>query len=738
MFKKTFVFCCIALLYASPSFCYAPPARAWQQTIGGSSSDNGTKMLSDGVGGFWLLGTSDSNNGNVPGNNGSTDGLLVHTNEVGSIVQTINFGGTGIDIANDFLLLSNGNLVVTGYTNSPTFCGTSLGGYDGFLLCMDTTGLILWSSRFGGSNADLINNIGMNGSGFVVTGGTYSSLPGNPSHGDQDFWVVQLDQVGSLLWQKNYGGSGLDISYSSIFQNGIITAAGLSNSINQDVSGNHGGLDVWLISIDEANGALLSQHCYGGSSNEAVFNMKLLSNGSIALSGYSRSSNGDLTSNYGFNDAWIFLLDSAKNIIQQKNFGGSGSDAIYAMQETADGLLLSCSSTSTDVDVSNNNGLEDIWMIKLDFNLNIIWSRSFGGAANDRPSSVIGDASDVITILGYSLSNTGDVSGNHGGSDFWLIHLECLAPEVNISGNTALTCAGDTVRLVDQSQNIGSKQWYLNNSLLNAADTLNLTIGNAGNYVVSLSGKTCAVTDSTAYPFTLNNCSPPTADFTSNITSVCQNSSIQFTDQSLLASNVEWQFPGGDPSFSNDPNPIVNYPAAGTYEVILTAFNMYGNSTLTRSSYVVVNPPPAAPVIIINGNNLFCNTNLPLEWYTNGSMISTDQLISNVANGNYNAIVTDANGCTVSTDTIQLSVSIPESIALSGVKIYPNPVADYLTIHATENISITLQDATGRILKEAYPENQSLTIPMQTYPSGIYYLKINVNGKLFYKPVIKQ
>lgn len=92
----------------------------------------------------------------------------------------------------------------------------------------------------------------------------------------------------------------------------------------------------------------------------------------------------------------------------------------------------------------------------------------------------------------------------------------------------------------------------------------------------------------------------PISDFESTILNICPNENIQFSD---LTSGIgpftySWNFPGGIPTTSTQQNPIVSYPAAGTYTVSLTASNVFGNDTETKTNYINV----AIPTAILSGN----------------------------------------------------------------------------------------------------------------------------------------
>nr|MDQ3101944.1 M43 family zinc metalloprotease [Bacteroidota bacterium] len=92
------------------------------------------------------------------------------------------------------------------------------------------------------------------------------------------------------------------------------------------------------------------------------------------------------------------------------------------------------------------------------------------------------------------------------------------------------------------------------------------------------------------------------AQFTGNGGVVCAGESITFHDQSFH--NVvsrSWSFPGGDPSTSTDPDPVVIYAEPGVHPVILTVSD--GSSTLTTTSeeFVKVLSVPGAIVPFFEG-----------------------------------------------------------------------------------------------------------------------------------------
>lgn len=79
------------------------------------------------------------------------------------------------------------------------------------------------------------------------------------------------------------------------------------------------------------------------------------------------------------------------------------------------------------------------------------------------------------------------------------------------------------------------------------------------------------------------------AYFTADITEMCEEETVLFTDYSLGAvTSWSWEFPGGDPATSTEQNPSVTYNTAGVYDVTLTISDGTDSHTFIREDYIEV------------------------------------------------------------------------------------------------------------------------------------------------------
>jgi len=120
-------------------------------------------------------------------------------------------------------------------------------------------------------------------------------------------------------------------------------------------------------------------------------------------------------------DIWVAKLSSSGSIDWQKCLGGSNNEYSYFIMQTRDnGYLITGKTNSNDGNVGANHGNYDGWLIKLDNWGNIQWSKCIGGS-NDEEIHYAIQTENGYVVVGFTISNDGDVSNNHGNYDYWLV-----------------------------------------------------------------------------------------------------------------------------------------------------------------------------------------------------------------------------------------------------------------------------------------------------------------------------
>ncbi len=356
----------------------------WSKTYGGSDDENAARISKTNDGGYLLSGYTTSNDGDVSGNEGFQDYWILKVDASGNKQWDKNFGFAGSDQAYKAFQTSDGGYFITGFFDVSASGGAGndiqsesgddlqrgvLHGVGEFWgIKLDANGTKQWRRYFGGTNNDRSYDAFETADGGFLMTGTSESVDFDKTDpkGSYDYWAVRLTSSGALVWTKSYGGAEIDNSYASIKANdGNYIMVGDSRSSDQDVTAPRGNADAWMVKFDD-NGNKIWQKSFGGSQFDTAHSIVQRNNGDFILSGHSRSNDGDLQSNNGYNDAWIFVVDQNGALKFQETVGGSGLDFASDAIETSDNKIVAVgNSESNDLDIPINKGSKDFLIIKL-------------------------------------------------------------------------------------------------------------------------------------------------------------------------------------------------------------------------------------------------------------------------------------------------------------------------------------------------------------------------------------
>ena len=406
----------------------SPPIQ-WQKTLGGSVSDTGKSIRQTQDGGFIIAGSTSSNDGDITGTYGGSDCWVVKLDNSANIQWQKTYGGTGHDLANDIQQTSDGGYIFVGYTSSTNGDVTGHhGNADYWVVKIDAFGNIQWQKSLGGISYEEATSVQQTSDGGYIVAGQASStdlhgdVTGN--HGFTDYWVVKLNSSGNMQWQKSFGGSAHEFAgtIKQTLDNGYIMS-GSTSSNNGDVSHNNGNWDYWVIKID-ASGNLVWETALGGSSGDQAFDIVQDQDGNYVVAGFALMPNSQFPDSPGSRDFWIVKLSPLGNVIWENNFGGNSVDGANSINLTTDGgYIVGGYTQSTNGDITHNFGNTDYWVIKLDSAGNLQWQKSLGGSNVDQLYAVKQTSDNGYIIVGNTMSSDGNVAFNHGGSDIWIVKL---------------------------------------------------------------------------------------------------------------------------------------------------------------------------------------------------------------------------------------------------------------------------------------------------------------------------
>jgi len=346
------------------------------KTYGGSGDDRGQSLIEMLDGGFLLIGYSKSSDGDGSRNQGFHDNWIIRIDFQGKIIWEKSVGFSGHDHAYSIIKTQDGGFFITGFLDVTASNGAGdfekeinsrhgVGEFWGHKL--NSQGKIVWSRFFGGSNNDRSYDvIETQEGGFIMVGSTESNdFDISNNFGSYDFWVIKIDKKGTLIWEKNYGGSGIDIANSiEVLPNNNFLILGYSYSDDMQRVNSKGDSDFWLVEID-TNGNLINDRSFGGSLFDSGQDICIGPSGSYFLTGFSQSLDGDLNNNNGNNDITVFHITPNGVPINTYTVGGSNSDLGFSSIFSSSGKLYIVGSTeSKDLYFSNSFGEKDLFIAK--------------------------------------------------------------------------------------------------------------------------------------------------------------------------------------------------------------------------------------------------------------------------------------------------------------------------------------------------------------------------------------
>lgn len=338
------------------------------------------------------------------------------------------FGGSDIDIAEDIIEIKSGFLIAgASKSNDGNVNSEHHGAVDGWLVKLDKQGSLIWEKCFGGTNSEVFTRIFQDTEGnFLLLGDSDSSdgdITNDPYPESTDFWIVKIDSTGNILWDRILGGGILDQVWTgTLTDDGGVVAYGWSGSTDGDVSVNYGAYDMWMVKL---NGEGEKEWDFSIGTDWFDYGQAVIqtSDGGFLCGGSSAiGEGGNLTCDpFNYNaEAILVKLDKDRNIEWQQCYGGSGHDGVWSIMELEDGYLFTGLGTSADGDLTGSgyHGDGDVWVVKIDFYGNIVWQKCFGGTKYEYAPNIIQLSNNNFSIFGMTKSQDGDVIGNHSVSEY--------------------------------------------------------------------------------------------------------------------------------------------------------------------------------------------------------------------------------------------------------------------------------------------------------------------------------
>jgi hypothetical protein len=552
-----------------------------------------------------------------------------------------------------------------GWTNS-----FGAGDSDVWILKTDSSGNIQWQKVYGSIWIERAYAIQQTIDGGYVVAATSTFF----GAGYGDFWILKLDSLGNILWEKAYGTADYEepMAIQQTTDGGFVVAGYTSVYAMYPDPGvdpfcwcdcffcEEFIRDVWVLKLD-ASGNIEWQKSYGGATNDdyndhdEAYSVQQTSDGGFVVAGYTMSFGA------GNNDLWVLKLDASGIIEWQKTYGGGSNESAKSIQQTTDSGYIVAGS-----------GFGGFWVLKLDTSGNVQWQKTYGGASLDSARSIQQAADGGYIVAGYTNSF------GAGDWDFWILKLDANG-EIDASctfiADTAVTGITSTATVTDTTATVADTSVTPTDTLVPGVDSTATVNEQCPCATLSCNGITVDANpgcDSTAQTFTAN------------------------TTGGVAPLTVDWDFSYDGKTFNVEAtgNPITYMqPATGGYTVAARVTDSCAGAQVTICTVATtVSPNPTASIwewgcacenVVLDANPAGGVPPYTYLWST-GETTQTIQVPS-CFTGPYSVTVTDANGCSGSDSgffALTCCDTFPGEPSASGVPplIVEDPAAAQITL----------------------------------------------------------
>ena len=293
-------------------------------------------------------------------------GILIKINSEGDTIWQ-----TTYDKILDLCQIHNSDYIIM-YPDTLLYPGTHFGNIG--LRKIDADRNTIWEKAYG-------NEFGMTKGNFMgcatsdggyVGCSSYSYAGGDISHywgGSADVWVIRVDNNGDMVWETSVGTTGCEFV----------------NNIQQT---DDGGFLMAITNIVPGTGNMMCEEHQ--KVNGIPYLVKLDPNGNVEWS-ICYGSDHYYTNIYGFivlEDGYLLYGETTAD---DGDFEGAGYHLGY------------------HAGMSTHPRLSDVYLMKIDFDFNIIWCRCYGGRGDEFPTKVFQNDDGGFTVFAATKSIDGDV-----------------------------------------------------------------------------------------------------------------------------------------------------------------------------------------------------------------------------------------------------------------------------------------------------------------------------------------
>ena len=627
-----------------------------------------------------------------------------------------NLGDSDKNIIQDVIDLDGQGCLTIGYTKNEATRNTDL-----WITRVSDNGTLLWSNNFGSTCFETAHAAALldDGNIVIVGQGRFTTNTNPELNKRDDGAILKIDINGNLIWQRTYGGIGQDQFIDVVaLPNGQCVAVGSTSSYT-DIEDSR-ATDGWAVRVN-VDGVAIWNQTFGGSLMDRYTSVLADESGDLLMGGSSNSKDGDITNANGLDDLWVSKISITGNHIWSQKYGGASNDLLSTMTNTIDGGYALAGTSYSSLAGAKGHG--DIFVLKITTQGSTIWQHHYGGTATDKSTDIINFENDGFLLTATTFSDDEDIQATYGEQDAWLVKLDAngdIAWQQTLGGGK-----NDAINALAITEN--GSVWLAGYSFSSDQD-LPTNLGEQDGWLIG----------------SIINTVPNI-----EVLEIIKHVSCFGDSNGSIALSVSGDAPPFSFKWSNGfGSSSIFGLSPGDYTVTVTDAN--GFQLIKQYE---INEPNAIEVIEEQTNtavgqsdgrillNIIGGTpSYDVVWSNGGTGI----LQENLASGVYTATITDSNGCELIVPYEIENITATTQILTSSLDLFPNPNTGTFTVRIPEqlqgNISITMIGIDGKKADLGIHNhtNTQLTIITQQAIPGLYILTLQDDKYLFQSKLIIQ
>ncbi len=303
--------------------------------------------------------------------------LTINSQAQTSFIRGRQYGTDKAEYARNHVPDRDGNLYVSGNTKG-IMDDKNFGNNDGYITKIDSSGNTIWARQYGSDGDEDIQWSAIDDKGFIYITGTTTGILGDRNFGKTDFFLVKFSSGGKKIWTKQFGSDSTDIA-TGIFADskGYIYLTGSTLGVlGKSTSGDQ---DAFIMKLDN-NGIPIFTNQFGTISRDGGSAITGDNNGNIYVCG---STFGDIGStNNGFMDGFVGQFTENGLLTKYTQFGSEGFDIPTSILLDNYKNIYVGGTTSGNF-ASQQKGEGDCFLVKLNLKGDLLWKDQFGTNKHD-------------------------------------------------------------------------------------------------------------------------------------------------------------------------------------------------------------------------------------------------------------------------------------------------------------------------------------------------------------------